>query len=296
MSDYKVLDGKLAAQEIKDDLKIKVEESVANGGKRPHLAAILVGEDGASQTYVNAKGKACEASGFDSSTIRLSSEITEEELLSEIDKLNNDNAVDGFIVQLPLPNHIDSDKILKSVSPEKDVDGFHPENVGKMTLNLPTYLSATPYGVMMLLEKNGIDLTGKHCVVIGRSNIVGTPMSLLMLKKGNATVTITHSKTRNLAEVCKTADVIVAAIGRPKFVTADMVKEGAIVVDVGIHRVEDASKKSGFRLIGDVEFDSVSPKCSYITPVPGCVGPMTIAGLMKNTFLAAQGKKASAEA
>ena len=296
MSDYKVLDGKLAAQEIKDDLKIKVEESVANGGKRPHLAAILVGEDGASQTYVNAKGKACEASGFDSSTIRLSSEITEEELLSEIDKLNNDNAVDGFIVQLPLPNHIDSDKILKSVSPEKDVDGFHPENVGKMTLNLPTYLSATPYGVMMLLEKNGIDLTGKHCVVIGRSNIVGTPMSLLMLKKGNATVTITHSKTRNLAEVCKTADVIVAAIGRPKFVTADMVKEGAIVVDVGIHRVEDASKKSGFRLIGDVEFDSVSPKCSYITPVPGGVGPMTIAGLMKNTFLAAQGKKASAEA
>ena len=295
MNEYKILDGKQAAQEIKEELKQMVEDSLAQGGKKPHLAAVLVGDDGASQTYVNAKGKACEASGFDSTTLRFSSDISEQALLEEIEKLNNDADIDGFIIQLPLPLHINEDKVLKAVSPDKDVDGFHPQNVGKMTLNLPTYLPATPYGVMMLLEKNNIDLTGKHCVVIGRSNIVGTPMSLLMLKKGNATVTITHSKTKNLAEVCRTADVLVAAIGKPKFVTQDMVKEGAIVVDVGIHRIEDSTKKSGFRLVGDVAFDEVAPKCSWITPVPGGVGPMTIAGLMKNTFLAAQEKKVKSE-
>lgn len=286
-----LLDGRKASKEIKKELKLQVENSIKNGGKRPHLAAILVGEDGASMTYVNAKAKSCKESGFDSSTLRFPSSITENELLQEIDKLNNDDIVDGFIVQLPLPGHIDSDKILNAVSPDKDVDGFNPINVGKMTLNLPTFLSATPYGVMMLLEKNGIETKGKHCVVVGNSNIVGTPMSLLLNKKGNATVTNCHIHTQDLASHTRVADILVVAVGKPDLITADMVKEGAIVVDVGITRVEDSSKKSGYKLKGDVDFDKVSPKCSWITPVPGGVGPMTIAGLMKNTFLAAKGKK-----
>jgi len=286
-----ILDGNKTANKIKEELKQQVEESVKKGGKRPHLAAVLVGENGASLTYVNAKSKACHQSGFKSSIFRFSDTISEDELLQEIDKLNNDYAIDGFIVQLPLPAHIDSDKILNAVSPDKDVDGFHPVNVGKMTLNLPTFLSATPYGVMMLLEKNGIETEGKHCVVVGNSNIVGTPMSLLLNKKGNATVTNCHIYTQNLAMHTKMADILVVAVGKPGLITADMVKDGAIVIDVGITRVEDSSKKSGFKLLGDVAFDEVAPKCSWITPVPGGVGPMTIAGLMKNTFLAAQDKK-----
>lgn len=292
---YKILDGKKASQEIKEELKQMVEEQVQAGGKRPHLAAILVGDDGASKTYVNAKSKACEASGFESSTLRFEDTISEDELLKEIDKLNKDDSVDGFIVQLPLPDHIDSDKVLKAVSPEKDVDGFHPINVGKMTLGLPTFLSATPYGVMMLLEKNNIDTTGKHCVIVGNSNIVGTPMTLLLNRMGRATTTNCHIDTIDLPYYTKQADVLVVAVGKPGMIKADMVKEGAVVVDVGITRVEDNTRERGYRLAGDVDFENVAPKCSWITPVPGGVGPMTIAGLMKNTFFAAQGKKATTE-
>lgn len=292
MAEYKILDGKKASQEIKIELKELVEKQVKEGGKRPHLTAVLVGDDGASKTYVNAKSKACNASGFDNSTIRFDATITEKELLYEIDKLNNDDSVDGFIVQLPLPNHIDSDKILKAVSPDKDVDGFHPINVGKMTLGLPTYLSATPYGVMMLLEKNGIKTQGKHCVIVGNSNIVGTPMTLLLNKMGEATTTNCHIHTKDLAFYTKQADILVVAVGKPSLITSDMVKEGVVIVDVGITRIDDSSKKKGYRLAGDVDFKNVAPKCSWITPVPGGVGPMTIAGLMKNTFLASKGKKA----
>ena len=283
-----LLDGKKASAEIKKELKLQVEQSVKNGGRRPHLAAVLVGEDGASITYVNAKSKACKEAGFESSTYKFPSTITEEELLDQIKKLNEDDNVDGFIVQLPLPAHIDSDKILKSISPEKDVDGFHPINVGNMTLNLPTFLSATPYGIIMLLEKNGIETKGKHCVVVGNSNIVGTPMSILLNRKGNATVTNCHIHTQDLASHTKMADILVVAVGKPGLITKDMVKEGAVVVDVGITRVEDSTKKSGYKLLGDVDFEEVSPKCSWITPVPGGVGPMTIAGLIKNTFQAAK--------
>lgn len=284
-----VLDGKATSAAIKDEIAVEVEQLKSNGSKIPHLAAILVGSDGASQTYVNAKVKACEKVGFESTLIELPSDTTEEKLMETIDKLNNDSAIDGFIVQLPLPKHIDEDKVTLRVAPEKDVDGFHPENVGRMSLGLPTFLPATPNGVMEMLGRYNIETSGKHCVVIGRSNIVGTPMSILMSRNsnpGNSTVTLTHSRTSNLKEVCLSADIIIVALGKPNFLKGDMVKEGAVVVDVGIHRIEDSSKKSGFRLVGDVDFEEVAPKCSAISPVPGGVGPMTIASLLQNTLKA----------
>ncbi|MCC7331656.1 MAG: bifunctional methylenetetrahydrofolate dehydrogenase/methenyltetrahydrofolate cyclohydrolase FolD [Flavobacteriales bacterium] len=284
-----LIDGIAVSDKLKNDIAQKVIELKQKGKKIPHLAAVLVGNDGASQTYVNAKVKACEKVGFDSTLLRFSSEISELELLNEIDKLNKDNSIDGYIVQLPLPKHIDEQKITQAISPAKDVDGFHPESLGKLVLNLPGFLPATPAGIVEMLRYYSIPTSGKHCVVIGRSNIVGTPMSLLMSRNatpGNCTVTITHSKTQNLSEITKQADILIVAIGKPEFVTADMVKEGAVVIDVGIHRIEDKSKKSGFRLLGDVKFDEVAPKCSYISPVPGGVGPMTIACLLKNTLLA----------
>lgn len=259
----------------------------------PHLAAVLVGNDGASKTYVNAKVKACEVVGFRSTLVALDKDATEEHLLSEIDKLNNDDDLDGFIVQLPLPKHINEQKITEAINPKKDVDGFHPTSLGKMLLGLPTFLPATPLGVTEMLKHHNIPTEGKHCVVIGRSHIVGSPMSVLMSQNtypGNCTVTITHSRTQNLKEITLQADILIVALGKPEFVTADMVKEGATVIDVGIHRIEDNSKKSGFRLIGDVKFDEVAPKCSYISPVPGGVGPMTIVSLLKNTLLAAKNK------
>jgi len=284
-----LLDGKKTAQDIQLEIAEKVKCLKADGKKTPHLAAILVGGDGASLTYVNAKVKACEKVGFESTLVHMDTTTSEEDLLNKIDELNNDDAIDGFIVQLPLPKHIDEAKVTLAVSPRKDVDGFHPENIGKMCLNLPTFLPATPNGVLEMLKRYNIETSGKHCVVIGRSHIVGSPMSILMARNGNpgnATVTLTHSRTSNLKEICATADILIAAVGRPLFVTADMVKEGAVVVDVGIHRVEDSSKKSGFKLIGDVDFANVSEKCSHISPVPGGVGPMTIASLMMNTLSA----------
>ncbi len=284
-----LLDGKKTAQDIQLEIAEKVKCLKADGKKTPHLAAILVGGDGASLTYVNAKVKACEKVGFESTLVHIDATTSEEDLLNKIDELNNDDAIDGFIVQLPLPKHIDEAKVTLAVSPRKDVDGFHPENIGKMCLNLPTFLPATPNGVLEMLKRYNIETSGKHCVVIGRSHIVGSPMSILMARNGNpgnATVTLTHSRTSNLKEICATADILIAAVGRPLFVTADMVKEGAVVVDVGIHRVEDSSKKSGFKLIGDVDFANVSEKCSHISPVPGGVGPMTIASLMMNTLSA----------
>jgi methylenetetrahydrofolate dehydrogenase (NADP+)/methenyltetrahydrofolate cyclohydrolase len=284
-----LLDGKKTAQDIQLEIAAKVERLKADGKKTPHLAAILVGGDGASLTYVNAKVKACEKVGFESTLVHMDATTSEENLLNKIDELNNDDAIDGFIVQLPLPKHIDETKVTLAVSPGKDVDGFHPENIGKMCLNLPTFLPATPNGVLEMLKRYDIETSGKHCVVIGRSHIVGSPMSILMARNGNpgnATVTLAHSRTINLKEVCASADILIAAVGKPLFVTADMVKEGAVVVDVGIHRVEDSSKKSGFKLLGDVDFDNVAVKCSYISPVPGGVGPMTIASLMMNTLLA----------
>lgn len=282
-----LLDGVRISNEIKAELKEKVAQHVAEGNRPPHLAAVLVGDNGASLTYVSAKVKACEAVGFASTLVQKDASISEAELLQVIQDLNNDPNIDGYIVQLPLPDHINAEKVLLAVDPIKDVDGFHPTNVGRMTLNLPTYLPATPAGIIELLRRYNIETSGKHCVVIGRSHIVGLPMSILMQRNaqpGNCTVTITHSKTRNLAEICRTADIIVAALGKPEFLKGDMVKEGAVVVDVGITRVPDASKKSGFRLAGDVHFEEVAPKCSYITPVPGGVGPMTIVSLMMNTF------------
>ena len=284
-----LLDGKKTAQDIQLEIAAKVERLKADGKKTPHLAAILVGGDGASLTYVNAKVKACEKVGFESTLVHMDATTSEENLLNKIDELNNDDAIDGFIVQLPLPKHIDETKVTLAVSPGKDVDGFHPENIGKMCLNLPTFLPATPNGVLEMLKRYDIETSGKHCVVIGRSHIVGSPMSILMARNGNpgnATVTLAHSRTINLKEVCASADILIAAVGKPLFVTADMVKEGAVVVDVGIHRVEDSSKKSGFKLLGDVDFDNVAEKCSYISPVPGGVGPMTIASLMMNTLSA----------
>ena len=284
-----LLDGKKTAQDIQLEIAEKVKGLKAEGKKTPHLAAILVGGDGASLTYVNAKVKACEKVGFESTLVHMDTTTSEEDLLNKIDELNNDDAIDGFIVQLPLPKHIDETKVTLAVSPGKDVDGFHPENIGKMCLNLPTFLPATPNGVLEMLKRYSIETSGKHCVVIGRSHIVGSPMSILMARNGNpgnATVTLTHSRTANLKEICATADILIAAVGRPLFVTADMVKEGAVVVDVGIHRVEDSSKKSGFKLLGDVDFANVSEKCSHISPVPGGVGPMTIASLMMNTLSA----------
>jgi methylenetetrahydrofolate dehydrogenase (NADP+)/methenyltetrahydrofolate cyclohydrolase len=283
----KLLDGKATSAQIRAELKIEVDKLKAAGQKVPHLAAVIVGENGASLTYVNAKVKACEAVGFDSSLVKLESDISEADLLTKIEELNKDAAIDGFIVQLPLPKHINEEKVTEAISPKKDVDGFHPENLGKMVLGLNCFLPATPYGIIKLLEKNGITTEGKHCVVMGRSNIVGSPMSILMSRNsnpGNSTVTMVHSRTKNMKEITRQADILIVAVGKPEFVTADMVKEGATVIDVGIHRVEDASKKSGFKLLGDVKFDEVAPKCEAISPVPGGVGPMTIAGLMMNTL------------
>ncbi len=282
-----ILDGKKAAQAIKDELKIDVAQLAAEGKKIPHLAAILVGNNGASETYVAAKVKACEEVGFRSTLIRLDENITENKLLDEIRLLNTDPDVDGILVQLPLPKHISDEEVINAIDPDKDVDGFHPVNAGYMLQGLPTFVPATPHGIMLLLKHYKIETAGKHAVVVGRSNIVGRPMSVLLSSNtnpGNCTVTICHSKTKNIKEFCLQADIIVAALGKPEFVTADMVKEGAVVIDVGITRVEDSTKKSGFKLKGDVDFDAVAPKCSWITPVPGGVGPMTIAALMKNTF------------
>lgn len=286
-----LIDGKATAAKIKEEIAQEVEQIVASGGKRPHLAAVLVGHDGGSETYVKNKVLACEACGFKSTLIRYEDNITEEELLNCVEKLNNDNDIDGFIVQLPLPKHIDEQKIIEAIDYRKDVDGFHPINVGRMAIGLPCFISATPLGIITLLKRYGIETSGKKCVILGRSNIVGKPMAQLMMQKqyGDATVTVCHSHSKNLKEECREADIIIAAIGRPDFVTADMVKPGAVIVDVGTTRVPDASRKSGFRLNGDVKFDEVSPLCSYITPVPGGVGPMTICSLMKNTLAA--GKK-----
>jgi len=283
----KILDGKLTAQAIKDELKIEVAQLSVEGKKIPHLAAILVGKNGASETYVAAKVKACEESGFKSTLIRFEEEISENKLIDAIEKLNNDPDVDGILVQLPLPKHINDEHIINAIDPDKDVDGFHPVNVGKMVQGLSTYIPATPYGIMLLLKHYKIDTKGMHAVVVGRSNIVGRPMSILLSENknpGNCTVTLCHSQTKNIGELCSTADIIVAALGKPDFITADMVKEGAIVIDVGITRVVDATKKSGFKLKGDVDYENVAPKCAFITPVPGGVGPMTIAALLKSTF------------
>lgn len=286
-----LIDGKATAAKIKEEIAEEVKAIVENGGKRPHLAAILVGHDGGSETYVKNKVIACEACGFKSTLIRLESDVTEEELLAKVDELNNDDDVDGYIIQLPLPKHIDEQKIIMAVDYRKDVDGFHPVNVGRMSIGLPCFVSATPLGMITLLRRYGIETSGKKCVILGRSNIVGKPMAQLMMQKqyGDSTVTVCHSHSATLKEECRNADIIIAAIGRPDFVTADMVKEGAVVIDVGTTRVPDASRKSGFRLNGDVKFDEVAPKCSFITPVPGGVGPMTICSLMKNTLAA--GKK-----
>ena len=288
-----LLDGKKTSLEIQNELGDKVKKLVKKGKTPPHLAAILVGEDGASRTYVNAKVKACENIGFKSTLHKLNADVSQSELLKLIDTLNRDNSIDGFIVQLPLPKHIDDNKITLAINPRKDVDGFHPENVGKMTLGLPTFLPATPNGIMELLKRYNIETEGKNTVVIGRSSIVGTPMSILMSRKsnpGNSTVTLAHSKTQNLKDICLKADILIAAIGIPEFVTSNMVKPNAVVIDVGIHRIEDDSKKNGFRLIGDVKFDEVSSVCSFISPVPGGVGPMTIASLLMNTYLACNGR------
>lgn len=288
---YKLIDGKATATAIKKEIAEEVRKIVEAGGKRPHLAAVLVGHDGGSETYVKNKVLACEACGFKSSLIRFESDVTEEELLACVDKLNNDDDVDGFIMQLPLPKHIDEQKIIMAVDYRKDVDGFHPINVGRMSIGLPCFISATPLGMLTLLQHYNIPTSGKKCVILGRSNIVGKPMAQLMMQKqfGDATVTVCHSHSKTLKEECLAADIIIAAIGKPEFVTADMVKEGAVILDVGTTRVPDSSRASGFRLTGDVKFDEVAPKCSYITPVPGGVGPMTICSLMKNTLAA--GKK-----
>ncbi len=288
-----LLDGKKTAADIKSEIALEVIELKNKGKKTPHLAAVIVGNDGASLTYVNAKVKACDRVGFESTLIRLPETVTEEDLLNEINILNIDTDIDGFIVQLPLPKHIDEQKILMAVHPDKDVDGFHPTNVGKLTLNLPTFISATPFGILELLERYNVETVGKHVVVIGRSNIVGRPMSILLSQKrtkGNATVTLAHSRTQNLKELTLQADIIVAAIGIPEFLKADMVKDGVTIVDVGITRIADSRKKNGYRLAGDVHFESVAKKAAFITPVPGGVGPMTIAMLLKNTLLSVKRK------
>ena len=283
-----ILDGRKTSNDIKDEIAESVKEIVASGSRAPHLAAVIVGEDGASLTYVGSKVRACERVGFDSTLVKLPENTTEQELLDKVNELNNDQNIDGYIVQLPLPSHIDSQKILMAVDPAKDVDGFHPTNFGKMALNLPTFISATPYGIMELLERYNVDTQGKHTVVIGRSDIVGRPASILMSRKsnpGNSTVTLAHSRTQNIAELTKQADIVISALGSPNFVKADMVKDGVVVVDVGITRVKDESEK-GYKIVGDVDYENVSKKASYITPVPGGVGPMTIAMLLKNTLQA----------
>ena len=287
-----LIDGKAVAAEIKREIAKEVEEIVSGGGKRPHLAAILVGHDGGSETYVAHKVKACEDCGFKSTLIRFEDYVTEERLLQEVKRLNEDSDIDGFIVQLPLPRHISEQRVIEAIDYRKDVDGFHPINVGRMSIGLPCFVSATPAGIMELLKRYNIKTEGKRCVVLGRSNIVGKPVATLMMQKsypGNATVTVCHSRSEGLKEICREADIIIAALGSPEFVTADMVKEGAVIIDVGTTRVPSDKTKSGFKLTGDVKFDEVAPLCSYITPVPGGVGPMTIVSLMRNTLLA--GKK-----
>ena len=286
-----LIDGKKIAQEIKLEIAEEVKKIKNNGGKIPHLAAVLVGHDGGSETYVASKVKDCEEVGFASTLIRYEDDVTEQELLNKVIELNNNNDIDGFIVQLPLPKHISQEKVIETIDPAKDVDGFHPINMGRIAIGLPAFISATPMGIMELLKRYNIETKGKHCVVIGRSNIVGRPMSILMSLKGNpgdATVTVCHSHTPNIKEICLQGDIIIAALGKPEFLTADMVKEGAVVIDVGTTRVKSDQTKSGFKLKGDVKFDEVSPKCSFITPVPGGVGPMTRVGLLKNTLIAAK--------
>lgn len=289
-----ILDGKLVSQAVKDQLATQVASLKAQGKKIPHLAAILVGNNGASETYVASKVKSCAEIGYNSTLLRFEDTIPEKHLLDHIAMLNENPDIDGILVQLPLPKHINEELVINTIDPSKDVDGFHPMNVGKMVSGLPAFIPATPYGIMLMLEHYNIDTKGKHAVVIGRSHIVGTPVSILLSRNtnpGNCTVTLCHSHTKDLAGICRQADIVVAAIGRPNFVTADMVKEGAVVIDVGINRMEDASKKSGFRLVGDVDYAAVAPRSSYITPVPGGVGPMTIAALLKNTYLAATGQR-----
>ena len=284
-----VIDGKKLSLEIQEELLQQVNNILAQGGRRPHLAAVLVGDNPASQSYVRNKMRSCERAGYESSLIKLDQDITQEELLREVGKLNEDDAIDGFIVQLPLPAHIDEIAINLAIDPKKDVDGFHPLNFGRMAEGMPSYLPATPKGILEMLARYNIETEGKSCVVIGRSNIVGTPMSLLLSRKGNpgnATVTLVHSRTQNISKICREADIIIAAIGKPGFVKADMVKEGAVIIDVGINRLDDASRKRGYRLVGDVDYENVAPKCSHITPVPGGVGPMTVTALMMNTLLA----------
>ena len=288
-----IIDGKETAMEIKQEIAKEVKRMMAAGEKQPHLAAILVGHDGGSETYVANKVKACDKCGFKSTLIRFEDDITEDELLQAIDKLNHNDDVDGFIVQLPLPRHIDEQKVIEAIDYKKDVDGFHPINVGRMSIGLPCFRSATPQGILALLERYGIETSGKHCVVLGRSNIVGKPVAQMLLQKdnpGNCTVTVCHSATEDLPRQCRRADILIAAIGQPHFVKADMVKKGAVVIDVGTTRLPSTKTKSGFKLYGDVDFDEVAPLCSFITPVPGGVGPMTICALMKNTLLAAQHK------
>jgi methylenetetrahydrofolate dehydrogenase (NADP+)/methenyltetrahydrofolate cyclohydrolase len=284
-----LLDGKLVSAHIKEEIKKQVQEIIAAGKRAPHLVAILVGENPASQAYVASKVKNCGELGFESTLVKYDADVAEDVLLNKIKEFNQNQLVDGILVQLPLPKHISEDKVIETIHPSKDVDGFHPVNLGKMMLSLPTFIPATPYGILLMLQHYGIKTTGMNCVVIGRSNIVGTPMSLLLSRNaepGNCTVTLCHSKTKNMKEICQAADIIIAAIGQPKFVTADMVKPGAIIVDVGINRVESSETKSGFRLVGDVDFENVKDICSFITPVPGGVGLMTICALMKNTLLA----------
>ena len=289
-----IIDGRKISNEILEEITTKVQDIKASGGKAPHLAAVLVGDDGASLTYVNAKVKACEKVGFESTLIHLPASTSEEALLGKVRELNDDPEIDGFIVQVPLPEHIDEQKVVNTIKPEKDVDGFHPSNLGKMLLDLPTMVPATPKGILLLLQKSGIDTVGKNCVVMGRSHTVGTPVSVLMSRNksiGNSTVTVTHSRTKDLPSITKQAEILIVAVGRPGFVTGDMVKEGAVVIDVGIHRVPAPEKKSGFKLKGDVKFEEVEPKVSHITPVPGGVGPMTIAALLHNTLIASQNSK-----
>lgn len=284
-----ILDGKKTAKEIKIELTEAVKQRKLDGRKIPHLAAVLVGNDGGSMTYVAAKVKACEEIGFESTLIRYDSSVPEDILLEKVQSLNEDRSIDGFIVQLPLPDHIDEMKVTQAIDPRKDVDGFHPTNLGNMVLNLPGFLPATPAGIIELIKRNGIETEGKKCVIIGRSNIVGTPLSIMLARNmnpGNCTVTLAHSRTKNLTEICASADILISAIGKPGFVTEKMVKEGAVVIDVGTTRVDDSSRERGWRLRGDVDFDTVAPKCSFITPVPGGVGPMTIASLMINTLRA----------
>ncbi|MDE5972907.1 MAG: bifunctional methylenetetrahydrofolate dehydrogenase/methenyltetrahydrofolate cyclohydrolase FolD [Muribaculaceae bacterium] len=288
-----LIDGKKVADQIKAEIAAEVAQRVADGKKRPHLAAVLVGHDGGSETYVAHKVKACEQCGFDSTLIRREADVTEQELLEIVKELNENPDIDGYIVQLPLPRHIDEQRIIEAIDPRKDVDGFHPVNVGRMSIGLPCFVSATPAGIVELLRRYGIETRGKHCVVLGRSNIVGKPVASLLMQKatpGNCTVTVCHSATPDLKDHCRRADIIIAALGQPGFVTADMVKPGAVIIDVGTTRVPDPSKKSGFRLSGDVDFENVAPLCSHITPVPGGVGPMTICSLMSNTLLAASDK------